>query len=212
MRWRDGRRRRKSWKSYAGCWMSMRGESHDELRELDLAGNFADVGLDLAALYLARRGACGRVCRRRGGFPECGSALRDGGGHTGGDDGGTGDHIRLAAWRFESGRAVRGAGDFALVGKDGAASGSCRAIQRSGRSIANRNGDAVAGRSLVPGGCSTEPENCGRTVLDRADATQGNQAGGARAARTMCGAATEDGSRSRHSILRVSPAGCACGY
>src|ERR1700731_3421476 len=73
------------------------------------------------------------------------------------------------------------------------------------------DGHAVAGGSVVPGRPATEPENRGRIVSDRKNAAQRDQAGGRRTVRKMRGAATEDGSRPRHPVLRVPSAGRSSG-
>src|SRR6266404_6743027 len=108
MRWRGGGRPRKSWMSCAVFWTSTRGEADEQLRELDFAGASADARLDLVAFPMARRGACGSVCRGGRGLPKRDGALRAGGGRARPDDGIAGHHIHLVATSNESGRADRG--------------------------------------------------------------------------------------------------------
>src|SRR5258708_39658911 len=74
MLWRADARPRKSWMSCAAFWMSTRGEADEQLRELDFTGDFADAGMDVIALPVARRGAGGFVCRGLRGLPERGGA------------------------------------------------------------------------------------------------------------------------------------------
>src|SRR5258705_6800122 len=107
MRWRAGERPRRNWTSCAACWMSTKGERDDQLRELDFAGADADARVDPVALHLARCGAGGAVCGRKGGLPKRGGTLRGGRRCAGTDDGFSDDYIRVVAARNSSGRAVR---------------------------------------------------------------------------------------------------------
>jgi len=84
------------------------GEADEQLRELDFAGASEDARLDLVAFPMARRGACGSVCRGGRGLPKRDGALRAGGGRARPDDGIAGHHIHLVATSNESGRADRG--------------------------------------------------------------------------------------------------------
>src|SRR6266403_1165935 len=209
MRWRAGERPRKSWMSCAVFWMSTRGEADEPLRELDFAGTSADARMDLVALPLARGGTGGPVCSGGSGLPKRAGALRAGGGRARFDDGVTGHHLHLVKLASESGRADWGARSFDVGGNVHPKRDRAVRLPRPCRRIPNgtAHGDAVAGGSVVPGRPLIEPENCGRTISDRKNAAQRDQAGGSRASRKMCGAATENGSRPRRPVLRVPPAG-----
>src|SRR6266704_1580264 len=95
--------------SCAGFWTSTRGETHEQLRELDFAGGFADARVDVAALPLARSRAGGTVCGGGSGLPKRFGALRGGGRRACFDDDIAGRHVYLVAPRNESGRADWGA-------------------------------------------------------------------------------------------------------
>src|SRR6266478_9258651 len=172
MRWRGGERPRRNWMSCAACWMSTKGERDDELRALDFAGGNADARVDPAPFHLARRGAGSAVCGRGGGLPKRGGTLRGGRRCAGTDDGFSDDYLRVVAARKHSGRAVRGAGLFA-VGWDGRATrrrlGSFR---RPGRCISKGTTGchALARRVVVPWRPGLEPENRGRFAVDRKNA------------------------------------------
>src|SRR5204863_9888625 len=104
MRWRAGERPRKSWMSCGVFWTSTRGETDEQLRELDFAGDHADARLDAVALPVARGGAGGAVRGGGSGLPKRIGALRAGGEHTRIDDGIAGGHIHMVAGASESGR------------------------------------------------------------------------------------------------------------
>src|SRR4030081_3782050 len=112
MRWKAGERPRKSWMSCAVFWTSTRGEANEQLRELGFTGSSADARLDVAALYLARRGAGGSVCRGVRGMPKRYGALRAGGGGACFDVGVADHHIHVVARANESGRTDWGGGGF----------------------------------------------------------------------------------------------------
>src|SRR6267143_6340632 len=213
MRWRGGGRPRKNWMSCAVFWTSTRGEADEQLRELDFAGSSADARLDLVAFPLARGGAGGSVCRRNCGMPKRASALRAGGGRARLDDGIAGHHIHLVESASESGRADWGCRSFDVGGNVHPKRDRAVRLPRPCRRIPNgtADGDAVAGGSLVSRRPATELEDRGRTISDRKNAAQRDQAGGRRTVRKMCGAATENGSRPRHPVLRVPPAGRSSG-
>src|ERR1700732_4062027 len=213
MRWRAGERLRKSWMSCAVFWTSTRGEADEQLRELDFAGATADARLDLVAFPLAGGGAGGSVCRGGSGLPKRRGALRAGGGRAGFDDGIAGHHVHVVAHANESGRADWGGRSFDVGGDVQPKRARAVRLPRPGRRIPNgaADGDAVAGGSVVPGRPATEPENRGRIVSDRKNAAQRDKAGGRRTVRKMRGAATEDGSRPRHPVLRVPSAGRSSG-
>src|SRR5689334_14562081 len=104
MRWRGGGRPRKNWMSCGACWMSMRGEADEQLRELDFAGDSANARVDIAALPLARSGAGGAVCRCGGRLPKCVGALCAGSGYAGLDADFARSYVHLAPYTNESGR------------------------------------------------------------------------------------------------------------
>src|SRR5260370_16545554 len=102
--------------SCAGFWTSTRGETDEQLRELDFAGGFADARVDLVAFPVAGSSAGGCVCSGGSGLPEGFGALRGGGRRAGFDDDIAGRHVYLVAPRNESGRADWGASAFGVAG------------------------------------------------------------------------------------------------
>src|SRR5216684_7665729 len=209
MRWRAGGRPRKSWMSCADCWTSTRGEADEQLRELDYAGTSADSRLDVVAFPLARRGACGSVCRGLRGLPERVGALRAGGGRACFDDGVAGRHFLVVACASESGRADWGGRSFDVGGNVHPKRERAVRLSRPSRRVSSRTTywDVVVGGSVVSGRPSAESENRWRVAPDRKNAPQGDQAIGRGAVRKMPGVAAGNGSRSRYPVLRVPPAG-----
>src|SRR5947207_15842646 len=90
--------------SCGAFWTSTRGETDEQLRELDFAGDLADARLDAVALPVARGGAGGAVRGGGSGLPKRIGALRAGGERAGIDDGIASGHIHVAAGARESGR------------------------------------------------------------------------------------------------------------
>src|SRR5712664_390516 len=116
MRWRADGRPRKSWMSCAVFWTSTRGEADDQLRELDFARASADARLDLVALPMAGRGACGFICGDVRGMPKRFGTLCAGCRRACVDDGIAGHHIHLVGTSNESGRADCGGRSFDMGG------------------------------------------------------------------------------------------------
>src|SRR5436309_12793781 len=90
--------------NYGVFWTSTRGETDEQLRELDFAGDLADAWLDAVGRPAARGGAGGAVRGGGSGLPKRIGALRAGGERAGIDDGIAGGHIHVAAGARESGR------------------------------------------------------------------------------------------------------------
>src|SRR5690349_16430097 len=84
-------------------WTSTRGETDEQLRELDFAGDLADARLDVVAFPVARGGAGGAVRGGGSGLSKRSGALRAGGERTGIDDGIAGGHVHMVARASESG-------------------------------------------------------------------------------------------------------------
>src|SRR5258708_16223267 len=112
MRSRAGGRPRKSWMSCAAFGTSTRGEADDQLRELDFAGASADARLDLVALPMAGRGACGFICGGVRGMPKRFGTLRAGCRRARLDDGIAGHDVHLVGTSNGSGRAYCGESNF----------------------------------------------------------------------------------------------------
>src|SRR5260370_28084670 len=102
--------------SCAAFWTSTRGEADDQLRELDFAGASADARLDLVALPMAGRGACGFICGGVRGMPKRFGTLCAGGRSACVDDGIAGHHIHLVGTSSEVGLADGGRGSFDVGG------------------------------------------------------------------------------------------------
>src|SRR6266478_2429065 len=209
MLWRAGARPRKSWMSCAAFWMSTRGEADEQLRELDFTGDFADAGMDVIALPVARRGAGGFVCRGLRGLPERGGSLCAGGGGACFDDGVADRYFLVVALANESGRSDWGGRSCDVGGNVHPKRDRAVRLPRPGCRISSGTSDgyAVAGGSVVPGRASAESENRGRIAADRKNAAQRDPAGGSGIVRKMRGAAAENGAGSRYPVLRVPPAG-----
>src|SRR5260370_25969597 len=135
----------------AGFWTSTRGETDEQLRELDFAGGFADARVDPVAFPVAGSSAGGCVCSGGSGLPEGCGAIRGGGGRAWFDDGIAGRHVYLVAPRNESGRADWGARGFDVGGNVHSKPDRAVRLPRPGRQISNRttDGDVVACGSLV---------------------------------------------------------------
>src|SRR6266849_1499688 len=192
--------------------MSTRGEADEQLRELDFTGDFADAGMDVIALPVARRGAGGFVCRGLRGLPERGGSLCAGGGGACFDDGVADRYFLVVALANESGRSDWGGRSCDVGGNVHPKRDRAVRLPRPGCRISSGTSDgyAVAGGSVVPGRSSAESENRWRFVPDRKNAPQRDPAGGSGAVREMHGVAAENGSRPRHPVLRVPSAG-RCG-
>src|SRR6266566_5110286 len=154
--------------SCAGFWTSTRGETDEQLRELDFAGGFADARVDLVAFPVAGSSACGCVCSGGSDLAEGFGALRGGGERAGFDDDIAGRHVYLVAPRNESGRADWGARSFDVGGNVHPKRDRAVRLPRPGRRIPNgtADGDAVARGSMVPARPFAEPEDGGRAVSD----------------------------------------------
>src|SRR5260370_22033160 len=86
----------------AGFWTSTRGETDEQLRELDFAGGFADARVDPVAFPVAGSSAGGCVCSGGTGLTGGWGAVRGGGGRPLFDDGLPRPHAFLGAPRNES--------------------------------------------------------------------------------------------------------------
>src|SRR6266702_2596369 len=174
--------------SCADFWTSTRGETDEQLRELDFAGGFADARVDPVAFPVAGSRAGGTVCGGGSGLPEGFGALRGGGRRACFDDDIAGRHVYLVAPRNESGRADWGARRFDVGGNVHPKRDRAVRLPRPCRRISNRttDGDVVAGGSLVSGRPFAESKDRGRAASD-----------------------WKNGSRPCHPVLRVPSAGCS---
>src|SRR5213079_1695393 len=124
-------------------WTSTRGETDEQLRELDFAGDLADARLDAVALPVARGGAGGAVRGGGSGLPKRIGALRAGGERAGIDDGIASGHIHVAAGArsLDVGETVHPTRDRAVR------------LPRPCRRVRGCRGerDVVAGGGVVPG-------------------------------------------------------------
>src|SRR5260370_34284729 len=154
--------------SCAGFWTSTRGETDEQLRELDFAGGFADARVELAAFPVGGSSAGGCVCSGGSGLPEGFGALRGGGRRACFDDDIAGRHVYLVAPRNESGRADWGASGFDVGGNVHPKRDRAVRLPRPCRQISNRAtaGDVVAGGSPVPGRPFAELDDPGRGASD----------------------------------------------
>src|SRR5260370_32567202 len=98
--------------SCADFWTSTRGETDEQLRELDFAGGFADAWVDLVAFPVAGSSAGGCVCSGGSGLTEGFGALRGGRRPAFFDDDIAGRPVYLVEPRNESGPAGWGASGF----------------------------------------------------------------------------------------------------
>src|SRR6266699_4964837 len=154
--------------SCADFWTSTRGETDEQLRELDFAGGFADARVDPVAFPVAGSRAGGTVCGGGSGLPEGFGALRGGGRRACFDDDIAGRHVYLVAPRNESGRADWGARSFDVGGNVHPKRDRAVRRPRPGRQISNRttDGDVVACGSLVSGRPFAESKDRARAASD----------------------------------------------
>src|SRR6266480_2891904 len=155
-------------------WTSTRGETDEQLRELDFAGGFADARLDLVALPVARSGIGGVVRGGGSGLPKRIGALRAGGEHTRIDDGIAGGHIHMGAGASESGRADWGGRSLDVGEIVHPARERAVGLPRPCRRVRGwtGDGDVMVGGGVVPWRSIAEPEDGGRTDFDRKNAAQ----------------------------------------
>src|ERR1051325_335828 len=90
---RVGEPPRKSWRSYAAFWMSMRGEPDENLGARNLSRITASAWLDAASLCMARCSARRPVRRGEHDVPSHADALRSLCDDADANDGGAGGHI-----------------------------------------------------------------------------------------------------------------------
>src|SRR5260370_28719012 len=95
--------------SCADFWTSTRGETDEQLRELDFAGGFADARVDLVAFPVAGSSAGGCVCSGGSGLPEGFGAVRGGGRRACFDGDIAGRHVYFVAPPNQSAPADLGA-------------------------------------------------------------------------------------------------------
>src|SRR5437660_5104031 len=118
-------------------WTSTRGETDEQLRELDFAGDLADAGLDVVALPVARSGAGGHVRGGGSSLPKRIGALRAGGERAGIDDGIARGDIHVVAGASESGRTDWGRRSFDVGGNVHPTRGRAVRLPRPCRGVSN---------------------------------------------------------------------------
>src|SRR5215471_4737964 len=194
----------RNWKNCAAYSMNTRGETDDNPGARNLSRITASAWLDAAPLCMARSGFGGALYPGEHAVPAGGHPLCPRGDYARADDGRASDHLQRFEAAQGSGRSIRGAGNVRRRGETGR-----RRIRhtRSERPVARYSNKPTRGHpfcgGMVPGSHGVELAYGGGLVPDGTDAAQRDQARRARALSEMHRAATQDGIRTRHPVLRM---------